>query len=65
MEGAPLGRQGRGAGALGAERHGWAEGEEVVRPGFIWPRVPRIRNHRVWLAVATARRSWRDLLRLG
>jgi hypothetical protein len=23
MEGAPLGRQGSGAGALGAERHGW------------------------------------------
>jgi hypothetical protein len=37
MEGAPPGRQGRGAGALGAERHGWAEGEEVVRPRYMAP----------------------------
>jgi hypothetical protein len=32
MEGASPGRQGRGAGAPGAERHGWAEGEESGNP---------------------------------
>ena len=43
MEGAPPGLQGRGAGAMVAERHGWAEGEEVTRPRYMAssPRDPR------------------------
>jgi hypothetical protein len=56
MEGAPPSRQGRGAGAQGVERHGWAEGEEVVRPRFIWPRVLGSRNNWVWLAAELMRR---------